>query len=53
MSHTCPRSRKSVVSDEYDPIQILTVRDKKHFREIVSELAKKICIEGSCAKALR
>jgi hypothetical protein len=34
----------SVVKDEYDPIQILNVKDKKHFAEIAFELAKKICI---------
>jgi len=37
---------EKVVRDENDPIQILTVRDKKHFREIVFELAKKVSIEN-------
>jgi CRISPR-associated endonuclease/helicase Cas3 len=37
---------EKVVRDENDPIQILNVRNEKHFREIVFELAKKVSIEN-------
>jgi CRISPR-associated endonuclease/helicase Cas3 len=37
----------SVVRDEFDPIQILNVKDRNHFKEIVFELSRKICINNN------